>query len=105
MRLLLTSDLHRDGVKLSWLLDQAPPYDALLVAGDVLDIFADDGLVRQGADLLRWRQAVISKGKSFAWCSGNHDFFYSGDTQMTGASPLWMKEVPSSGISVTDGET
>ena len=43
MRLLLTSDLHRDAKKLLWLLDEAPNHDALFVAGDLLDIFSNTG--------------------------------------------------------------
>lgn len=41
MRLLLTPDPHRDGKKLLWFLDKAPEHDALLVAGDLLDIFSN----------------------------------------------------------------
>jgi predicted phosphodiesterase len=86
-------------------LDEAPAHDALLVAGDLLDIFSNSGLAEQSSGALRWREAVIATGKSFAWCSGNHDFFHYDKTQMSGASPLWMKEASSSGTCVTDGET
>ncbi len=44
MTLLLTSDLHRDGTKLLWLLDEAPAHDALFVAGDLLDMFSNADL-------------------------------------------------------------
>ena len=105
MRLLLTSDLHRDGAKLLWLLEEAPAHDALLVAGDLLDIFSNTSLEDQKTGTLRWRQLVQDAGKSFAWCSGNHDFFYGERTPMSGDSPLWMKESPSSPTFVTDGES
>jgi Icc-related predicted phosphoesterase len=105
VKLLLTSDLHKDGTKLLWLLEEAPPCDALLVAGDLLDIFSKTSFTEQTAGTLRWREAVIATGKSFAWCSGNHDFFHDDKTAMSGASPLWMKQSPSSQTCVTDGET
>jgi len=105
MKLLLTSDLHKDGAKLLWLLEEAPSCDALLVAGDLLDIFSKTSFTEQTAGTLRWREAVIATGKSFAWCSGNHDFFHDDKTAMSGASPLWMKQSPSSQTCVTDGET
>jgi Icc-related predicted phosphoesterase len=101
--LLLTADLHRDGAKLLWLLDEAPAHDALLVAGDLLDIFSNTGLPEQTLGALRFRQAVLSSGKSFAWCSGNHDFYHGDRTPMTAASPLWMQESHES--CVCDGNT
>jgi predicted phosphodiesterase len=105
MRLLLTADLHRDPAKLRWLLEEAPAHDAILVAGDLLDIFSDTGFVEQKSQALIWRQSVLISGKSFAWCSGNHDFFHDVNTPMRAASPLWMRETPSSPTSLTDGET
>ena len=105
MRLLLTSDLHRDGAKLLWLLDGAPQHDALLVAGDLLDIFSNTGMSEQTSGALRWRDAVLKSGKAFAWCSGNHDFFHGDHTPTSAASPLWMRESPSTKKDVTDGES
>jgi len=62
MRLLLTNDLHRDGSKLLWLLEEAPTYDALLVAGDLLDIFSKTDFEDQKSGTLRWRQAILNAG-------------------------------------------
>lgn len=105
MRLLLTSDLHRDGAKLLWLLDGAPQHDALLVAGDLLDIFSNTPISEQKSAALRWRDVVLNSGKAFAWCSGNHDFFYGDHTPTSAASPLWMRESPSTKKYATDGES
>jgi Icc-related predicted phosphoesterase len=105
MKLLLTCDLHRDGTKLLWFLDQAPAHDALLVAGDMLQFFSKVGLEEQSAGALRWRDTVLSAGKAFAWCSGNHDFLEGNRTPMFEASPLWMKQIPSSETFVSDGES
>jgi len=105
MRLLLTSDLHRDGNKLLWLLDEAPEHDALLVAGDLLDIFSSTAFIDQKSGTTRWREEILNSGKSFAWCSGNHDFFQGDRTPKKGASPLWMRESLSTKSFVTDGES
>ena len=105
MRLLLTSDLHRHGKKLLWLLDEAPEHDALLVAGDLLDIFSKTSFTEQKSGALRWKDTFLKSGKSFAWCSGNHDFFNGDHTPMSAASPLWMREKPSTKSFVTDGES
>jgi len=105
MRLLLTSDLHNDKSKLHWLLNDAPPYDGLFIAGDLLDLFSNADVTVQKSGLLHWRQAVINSGKSVAWCSGNHDFIGAASAITCGASPLWMRETESSATCVTDGET
>ena len=105
MRLILTSDLHRDGGKLLWLLEEAPPYDALLIAGDMLDIFSKTSFPEQTSGALRTRQAFINSGKSIAWCSGNHDFSPDGKAPISGASPMWMREQPSTETQLGDGES
>lgn len=105
MRLLLISDLHRDASKLLWLQEDASAHDALLVAGDLLDLFSKTKFPDQISGTLRWSQAVLATGKVFAWCSGNHDFFNGNHTPMSDASPLWMKEMRSTAVSISDGET
>ena len=105
MKILLTSDLHRDAGKLLWLQEEAPEHDALLVAGDLLNIYSNTGLIDQKSGILCWRDTVLKSGKSFAWCSGNHDFFNGDHTPMADASPLWMREHPSTETCVTDGES
>jgi Icc-related predicted phosphoesterase len=59
MKLLLTADLHRDARKLLWLLEEAPEHDALLVAGDLLDIFSNTGFADQKSGILRWGDGVL----------------------------------------------
>lgn len=105
MTLLLTSDLHRDGAKLLWLLDEAPAHDAVFMAGDMLEFSSNVSLAEQSAGATRWRDKVLANGKSFAWCSGNHDFLEGDRTPILDASPLWMKQTPSSERFVSDGES
>lgn len=105
MRILLTSDLHGDSVKLAWLRDNAPKHDALLVAGDHLDIFTNLNAPAQQKRALFWAEEILKSGRSLAWSSGNHDFFEGEDSPLDEASPRWMREVPVSKRYVTDGES
>jgi Icc-related predicted phosphoesterase len=105
MRLLLTSDLHLDETKLRWLLESAPAHDALLVAGDLLDIFSSAGFAEQKSRIIRWKSSVLARERALAWCSGNHDFFQGSHTPMSDASPLWMRESPATKMFVPDGES
>lgn len=108
MKLLLVSDLHRDGGKLTWLLDNAPAHDAILVAGDHLNIFSNTLFAEQQKGAHHWRNACIESGKKFAWCSGNHDFPQGDQTPVSSASPLWMSEKRENHIAgnfINDGES
>lgn len=106
MKLLLTSDLHGDEAKLNWLRDHAPRHDALLVAGDHLDIFSSTNEAAQQKKVLAWAQSIVNDGRTLIWSSGNHDFFTGEDTPMAEASPRWMREsATNSQRWVTDGET
>ena len=105
MRLLLTSDLHCDGTKLQWLIESAPAHDALLVAGDLLDIFSNAGFAEQKSKIIRWKSSVLARERALAWCSGNHDFFHGDRTPMSDATPLWMRESPATRMFVPDGES
>jgi Icc-related predicted phosphoesterase len=105
MKLLLVSDLHRDGKKLLWLLEEAPSHDALLVAGDHLNIFSNVSFSEQQAGAIRWSNVVRENKSFFAWCSGNHDFPNGDCTLMSSASPLWMQDKEYSGDFVGDGQS
>ncbi|MEI6033613.1 MAG: metallophosphoesterase [Verrucomicrobiae bacterium] len=105
MRILLTADLHRDEAKLRWLIESAPAHDAVLVAGDLLDIFSNAGFMEQKSRIIRWKSSVLARDRALAWCSGNHDFFHGDHTPMSAASPLWMRESPPTKMFVPDGES
>jgi len=104
MKLLLTSDLHYDDCKLGWILERAETFDAILVAGDFLDIFVPAGNEIQQAAILRWKADLLVTGTPLVWCSGNHDFFHGEDSPLIEASPDWMPGLESGfiGDGVTD---
>jgi Icc-related predicted phosphoesterase len=105
MRLLLTSDLHCDVVKMRWLLNHAPAHDALLVAGDLLNIFSDDGAALQIGEVKQFHRVILESGRALVFSSGNHDFFDSIDTSLCAASPRWISELPERAEFVGDGES
>ena len=72
MKLLVLADLHYNLPQFDWLLAQAPAYDAVIVAGDLLDLASsvDPGaqvvVVRKYLQRLRALVPIVI-------CSGNHD--------------------------------
>jgi DNA repair exonuclease SbcCD nuclease subunit len=73
MKIFMTADLHYGRPWFEWLVEQAPQYDLVCVAGDLLDMF---GIDEQGQiDYLRreWLPAMARAGTPVALSSGNHD--------------------------------
>ena len=71
MKLLLSSDLHYRADWFAWLLKAAPKYDAVAVAGDLLDI--DSELAPQIEFLRDWVRKMKRTGTPLFLCCGNHD--------------------------------
>jgi predicted MPP superfamily phosphohydrolase len=72
MRLLITADLHFRLHWFRWLITQAPDFDLVCIAGDLLDMFNPETRIEQSreiARLLRELADIIT----VALCSGNHD--------------------------------
>jgi len=74
MNILYTSDLHSRQKWYQWILKQAPNYDLICIAGDLLDMFSDKNLLEQLYELYFWCQKMEKTGVPLALCSGNHDF-------------------------------
>lgn len=72
MRLLLTSDLHYQLRQYDWLIQAAPRFDAVVIAGDHLDTALSlPGTVQMAA--LRASFAAIARSTQLLVSSGNHD--------------------------------
>lgn len=72
MRVLLASDLHYQLRQYDWLTTAAPRFDAVVIAGDHLDIASSvPGAVQIAA--LRASFAAIAASTRLLICSGNHD--------------------------------
>ena len=72
MKLLLTADLHSRRGWYEWLLKEAPQYDAVAIAGDLLDLF--QYLPPQIEFLRDWVTKMKATGIPLFICDGNHDF-------------------------------
>lgn len=72
VRLLVTSDLHYRLPQLDWILDQAADVDAVVLAGDLLDLSSAVPLEAQIVLLQRF-VAELGQATTVALGSGNHD--------------------------------
>jgi Icc-related predicted phosphoesterase len=72
MKILLTADLHFRTEWFRWLVEQAPGYDLVCIAGDLLDMFNVEPTkmqAREVSTLIRELADIVP----VAICSGNHD--------------------------------
>ncbi len=72
MKLLLTADLHFRLHWFRWLIEQAPDFDLVCIAGDLLDMFKSETRMEQAREvrtLIRELADIVP----VAVCSGNHD--------------------------------
>jgi len=72
MKLLLTADLHYRVHWFRWLIEQAPSYDLVCIAGDLLDLFNSETRMEQARDIGRLTRELADL-VPVAVCSGNHD--------------------------------
>ena len=108
VRVLLVSDLHYDLAKFDWLIqrcqaitDGVDAIDALVIAGDLLDIGSVVPLDTQIAVAVAYLERLATLGPTVV-CSGNHDLDHrtaSGE-KATG----WLADVRSHGVCV-DGDS
>jgi Icc-related predicted phosphoesterase len=72
MKLLLTADLHYRLHWFRWLIEQAPSYDLVCIAGDLLDMFNPETRLEQAREITRFVRELADI-VPVALCSGNHD--------------------------------
>ena len=102
MKLLHVTDLHFRARWFEWVSGQAPHYDAVCIAGDLLDMLgtAKTSLRAQA----EWTQAWLREfpGRLFV-CSGNHDWWDRGGSEDTGTHGGWLDQVARPEVTV-DGQ-
>jgi Icc-related predicted phosphoesterase len=101
VRILLASDLHYNLPQLDWLVGVAGEFDALVLAGDHLDIASDVPLEAQAAVILRYLELLKTR-TTVVVCSGNHDL--TGRDVNGEKAALWLADVRAAGIP-TDGDS
>ncbi|MEM0967545.1 MAG: metallophosphoesterase [Verrucomicrobiota bacterium] len=72
MKLLVVSDLHFALPQMDWLMSNAERYDAVIIAGDLLDIAGRIPIGNQIVIVLKYLER-ISERRPLLVCSGNHD--------------------------------
>ena len=101
MRILLTSDLHYKLRQYDWLIGAAPAFDAVVIAGDHIDVSLPVPSAVQIAALSASFAAVARKSRLLV-CSGNHDLnARNGEGEKTAD---WLDAVRSAALAV-DGDT
>jgi Icc-related predicted phosphoesterase len=101
MRLLLVADLHYSLPQFDWVLDMAPSFDVVVMAGDHLDI-ASLGDGRAQSVVVRKYFSRLKAHTRLLICSGNHDLDSKSDTGEKGAR--WLGRSQHEGIP-SDGES
>ena len=101
MRLLLVADLHYSLPQFDWVLDMAPDFDVVVMAGDHLDVAsivdgrAQSVVVRKYFSRLRAKTRLLI-------CSGNHDLDSKNDAGEKVAR--WLGVAQNEGVP-SDGES
>jgi Icc-related predicted phosphoesterase len=98
MRYLVASDLHYALRQLDWISEQAPEFDAVVLAGDLLDAAGGADLNAQIALFIAWLERLAGQTTVIV-NSGNHDLTARRDDGEKAA--LWMQEI-GAGV-ITDG--
>ncbi len=101
MRILLVSDLHYSLPQLDWVVNAAPAFDLVVVAGDSLNISSAVSPDAQSAVVLRYL-AMLQAAGHVAVSSGNHDL--TGPDERGEQSALWLAEARSAGVP-SDGDS
>jgi Icc-related predicted phosphoesterase len=107
MRLLVVSDLHYSLPQLDWVVQAASSFDAVVVAGDSLNIRSAVPLDAQSVVILRYLSLLQSETQLIV-SSGNHDL--TGPDSDGEQSPLWLSaartaKIPTDGESLVIGDT
>jgi predicted phosphodiesterase len=72
MKILVASDLHYRLKQFDWLASQAGSYDAMIIAGDLLDISSSMDLGVQIVVMKKYLKKIGAVTRLLV-CSGNHD--------------------------------
>jgi predicted MPP superfamily phosphohydrolase len=95
MKLLLTADLHFHNDWFRWLIEQAPNYDLVCIAGDLLDMFAVKSTREQAREVTGFIRELADI-VPVAVCSGNHDnagrlISHEPGRTFTNGSSIWAR--------------
>jgi Icc-related predicted phosphoesterase len=101
MKLLIVADLHYALPQFDWLLEAAPRYDMVIVAGDLLDTASSVDPGAQIVVVLNYLKRIGQRTRLVV-CSGNHDLDAMNPAGEKHAD--WMRAIGALSIP-TDGDT
>ena len=104
MRLLLTADLHYRLHWFCWLVEQAPDFDLIWIAGDLLDMFKAETRLEQAREV-RSLIRVLADAVPVALCSGNHDNAGRLVSHDRASAYKWFIDLGTHRNIITDGST
>ena len=102
MRILHVSDLHYRLRQLDWLLAAAPSFDAVAIAGDLLDVRSPVALDVQAVAVTAALRALAGETAVFA-ASGNHDL--DGRDAAGEKAARWMAPLTAWGVHADNTST
>lgn len=73
MKILHCTDFHFEKSWFEWLIQRAPDFDAVVLSGDLLDMFSTTPMVDQASWILLWAKRYARCGTPLLVCTGNHD--------------------------------
>lgn len=100
VQLLLASDLHYALPQLDWILEQADDLDAVVLAGDLLDVSSPVPLESQIVAIRAYLRTLAARTTTIV-CSGNHDL--SARNGHGEKSAPWITACRDDGV-IVDGE-
>ena len=86
------------------MLERAPEWDLVCIAGDLLDMFNAEPRIMQARTVSRWIRE-LAKVTRVAICSGNHDNVGRQITADRGPVHEWLCELGKEPRIITDGST
>lgn len=99
MKILLVADLHYALKQFDWVLEVAEDYDAVVVAGDLLEVSSSVPQMAQAVVTRTYIEKIAAKTRLFV-CSGNHDLT---ETDTNGERvPGWLWDCDDLDV-ITDG--
>jgi predicted MPP superfamily phosphohydrolase len=104
MKLLLTADLHFRLHWFRWLIAQAPDFDLVCIADDLLDMFKSETRIEQAREIARLIRKLADL-VPVALCSGNHDNAGRLISHDRASVYEWFIDLGSHRNIITDGST
>lgn len=99
MKILHVADIHGNWAQYAWIRENAPRYDAVVIAGDLVDMLGTPEQLR--ADIARLKTWIRSFPVPLLICSGNHDAW--ANSEFGADQPIWLREMRSRTVFV-DGD-